>query len=313
MTSPFQDKLSQAMEGLKEKLSVLIDELPAGAPVVYFDQPLHLNVGDLLINLGLERLLAEHGRFIEHRFSVKDYARNLHHVRDNHVIVLHGGGNLGDLWPNHEKLRQDVVKRFPRNKILVFPQTVHFRDPSKIDDYAAVYRAHPNCKIFLRDHASLALVGQKFRVPCALAPDTAHQLWRNPDMFTPGFDGHGTLTFMRLDREAQDATDRAHSLDWPALITPLTYALAGAWIYTLRFNPSPSLQPALMRGWGQHRDRIIRHSANVFRQYARVRTDRLHALILGCLLGKPVVMKDNNYGKLSSYCDAWMPDLIERA
>ena len=39
-----------------------------------------------------------------------------------------------------------------------------------------------------------------------------------------------------------------------------------------------------------------------------VLTDRLHAVILSCLLGRPMVALDNNYGKIGSFVDTWLTD-----
>jgi exopolysaccharide biosynthesis predicted pyruvyltransferase EpsI len=37
-----------------------------------------------------------------------------------------------------------------------------------------------------------------------------------------------------------------------------------------------------------------------------VLTDRLHAVILSCLLGRPMVALDNTYGKIGSFVDTWL-------
>ena len=313
MSQDFQTSLSTTMERLKQALHVLVDALPVGAPIVYLDQPVHLNVGDLLINVGLEKLLADNGRKIVHRFSIKDYERFIHVVKDEHVLLLHGGGNMGDVWPRHESLRQNVIKRFTRNKILVFPQSAYFSEESKVEDCAAAYRAHPDCTIFLRDHKSFELVRQKFRVPCAMSPDTAHQLWQAGGVFMPAYGGEGELRLMRRDHESStgDGTS-GNAVDWNTIITPLQKAKYQMCNAMLQANGFLSLQPHLMRLWYAHRDHVVDHCATYFKGYARVKTDRLHGIIMSLLLGKEVEMKDNSYGKLSTYCAAWMPDLVKR-
>jgi hypothetical protein len=44
------------------------------------------------------------------------------------VILLSGGGNLGDFWVEHQRLREHVVQDFPRHKIIQLPQTMFFLD-----------------------------------------------------------------------------------------------------------------------------------------------------------------------------------------
>ena len=78
-------------------------------------------------------------------------------------------------------------------------------------------------------------------------------------------------------------------------------------------NPSVAVQAMLMTSWRPQRDRVIAGATAHFQAKARIRADRLHAVILGCLLGKDVAMDDNSYGKLSSYFDTWMPGLVPAA
>ena len=44
------------------------------------------------------------------------------------TILLHGGGNFGDLWPIYQRFREHVIAAFPDHRIVQLPQTVHFRD-----------------------------------------------------------------------------------------------------------------------------------------------------------------------------------------
>ena len=190
------------MDALKLRLGALAEAIPAGSPVIYLDIPIHLNVGDLLIFAGTERLLVRHMRQVTHRFSSKDYARFLDAVTDRHVLVLHGGGNLGDLWPEHEAVRQDILRRFPHNRVVIFPQTVHFRDMENAAACGAAYRDHPDCTLFVRDETSREVAERHMGVPCRTAPDTAHYLWRSGDIFGADSGGQGELVFRRPDQEA---------------------------------------------------------------------------------------------------------------
>jgi pyruvyl transferase EpsO len=54
-------------------------------------------------------------------------------------------------------------------------------------------------------------------------------------------------------------------------------------------------------------ERVLRGCALLSRGKVVV-TDRLHAHILSTLLGIPNIILDNNYGKLSSFRDAWTRD-----
>ena len=301
------------MDALKRRLDALTETIPAESPVIFLDIPMHLNVGDLLIFAGTESLLARHGRRVTHRFSSKDYARFLDAVTDRHVLLLQGGGNLGDLWPEHESVRQDVLRRFPHNRVVIFPQTVHFRNMQNAAACGAAYRDHPDCTLFVRDETSRKLAERHMGVPCRTAPDAAHYLWRSGPTFGADAAGHGELVFRRTDQEAARLELAPGGVDWQDILTPRDRSLFRMQRHAFRLNPSAALQALLMGMWRGHRDRLIARAAAHFRTKARIRADRLHAVILACLLGKEVTMEDNNYGKLSSYFDTWMPGLIPGA
>jgi len=135
------------MAALSDRLDAVADAVPWEAPIIYFDVPVHFNIGDLLILAGTETWLKRHGRRVTHRFSVRDYRRFLQSVTEDHVLLFHGGGNMGDLWREHEALRQDVLRRFPRNKAVLLPQTVHFRNAQAAKACGAAYREHADCTI----------------------------------------------------------------------------------------------------------------------------------------------------------------------
>lgn len=48
----------------------------------------------------------------------------------NDTILLHGGGNFGDLYRNQNKLRANLMRVFPKNKFIIFPQTIFYRNQS---------------------------------------------------------------------------------------------------------------------------------------------------------------------------------------
>src|SRR3546814_2731082 len=64
------------MLSLKARLQALRELVPLDRPVVYLDYPVHLNIGDLLINLGTEAWFGSAGYEIACRASVFDFGRS---------------------------------------------------------------------------------------------------------------------------------------------------------------------------------------------------------------------------------------------
>lgn len=42
------------------------------------------------------------------------------------LLILTGGGNLGNQYPDDERIRRKTIETFPKNKIVLFPQTFFF-------------------------------------------------------------------------------------------------------------------------------------------------------------------------------------------
>jgi pyruvyl transferase EpsO len=304
--APSLDSASE-MARLKQRLTELRRLLPPGRPVVYLDYPVHLNVGDQLINLGTECFLSDNGYPVVARYSLFNCPGDIpRRIPGDAIILLHGGGNLGDLYPDHEAFRERVVALCPDRRIILLPQTLHFSDEAGFAAAAAIYRRHPDLTICVRDHASLAKVADIGR-EVLLLPDMAHQLWQHPALLRlrprpgPARDG---LRFFRKDREARHAGEDA--ADWSDWETPTLVAafrgLRKAHFLAPRLPGSLDLAAA----WYRFRDHLIAHALRRFGNPELVETDRLHACLLAALLDRPVRLYDNSYGKNAGYYAAWL-------
>jgi pyruvyl transferase EpsO len=53
---------------------------------------------------------------------------------------------------------------------------------------------------------------------------------------------------------------------------------------------------------------MVKDGISLFSDYSVVATNRLHAMLLGLLLGREVYATDNTYGKLARYTKAWLAE-----
>jgi pyruvyl transferase EpsI len=51
------------------------------------------------------------------------------HAEADDVVVIVGGGNMGDRYRRLEELRCAIVESFPRQRIISFPQSCEFKNP----------------------------------------------------------------------------------------------------------------------------------------------------------------------------------------
>lgn len=325
------DKASHAlvMGDLKAKLSGIAERIDRSCPVVYLDYPVHDNVGDLLIHQGADAFLDAHGYRVLGRFSFQDLCRvegpgapgvslkpsvgDLDRLAADRsaTLVLHGGGNLGDIWPTFQRFRELVIERYPDNRIVILPQSIHFGSAEARGRSAAIFAGHRRLFTFVRDVESLGFVTRDCSGEGAIMPDMAHQLWGTFDIAGTG---SGTLVQRRRDKESRTGAAE-DGFDWVDILGPLDpYMLRALRKWQTIDNPLRHVMPnhAL---WRPYRDRIVRKAVERFAAHDTIDTDRLHGMILGALLGKHVRYGDGTYGKLHRYAQSWLArsDRIESA
>ncbi len=288
------------LAALKASLDPLRALIDPSRPVVYVDYPFHTNIGDLLIHQGAEAFLASHGCRTVLSVAVETEAMLERGVPEDATIVLHGGGNLGDLYPRHQELRDRVIAKFPRHRIVLLPQSVHFSKPEAAAACGALWSRHPDLHIGLRDHRSIATLAPHLNRPPLLLPDMAHALF-------PGIidarAGSGTLVLRRQDIEGVSG-DR-NAFDWDTLLTGADQRIMGLMRRAHRAAAQGLPLPSTWM-WNCFRNHLVTRAMRHVGQFATVDTDRLHGMLAALLLGRPVTARDNSTGKLSAYHAAWL-------
>lgn len=296
---PTRDSHIQVMAGLARRVRALSRHIAPGARVAYLDLPLHGNIGDLLIYRGTERFLAEQRARVTVRATcAASPARLARRIGPDDIICLHGGGNFGDLYPAHQEFRRAVVERFPDNRIVVLPQTVHFgtSHPWRLLE---PFRRHRRLTVCVRDRASARLLAEAGIEDVLLVPDMAHLLWDG----RAAAGGDGILHLRRRDREAPgevlpEAGDAP--ADWGDLIHPAERRS----FRLLQMAARRHLPVAAV--WGPFAGLLVRRAERLLGRHDQVVTDRLHGVILSALLSRRVTALDNSYGKVSAYVDLWL-------
>ncbi|MCT8000753.1 polysaccharide pyruvyl transferase family protein [Sphingomonas sanguinis] len=261
-----------------------------GEPYALVDFPDHPNVGDSAIWLGEVTCLHDIGTgdpaYVCRWDDFDEDA--LRRACPTGPIMIHGGGNLGDIWPHHQHFRETILTRFRDRRVIQLPQSIHFRDPGQRDRFARVAGGHPDFHLYVRDTASVALAERHFDCPVQLAPDSAFGLGA---LVRPVDPDCRHLMLLRSDAERVERDDG-----------PLA-ALDGSVLLDWLDEPPVLLADPLERA----RIRVER-GLRLLSRGERVVTDRLHGHILSLLLGIPHVVMDNDYGKVSAYIATWTSD-----
>lgn len=290
--------------------------IPPGSTVALLDFPNHDNIGDSLIWLGTIAYLRSLGCDIAYTCDRTSYSarRATRAIGRGSPVLLHGGGNFGDLWPTFQMFREQVIADLQDHPIVQLPQSVFFRQPGALRRCAQLLDRHPQLVITVRDRVSFGTVSTNFKAHAALCPDMAFALWPLSPVHarvTPEYD---VVWLSRTDAERHHGSDPS----------------AGSNVLIVDWSPDPRHMRALrlankILGKGLSLVDYDLHQLetllnNIFLVHARERrtegietlsrghvvvTDRLHGHILCLLLDIPHVLLDNSYGKLRLFYDAW--------
>jgi pyruvyl transferase EpsO len=276
-------------------------------PVHYVDIPMHGNIGDLLIMQGTLAFLKNRGiapRTIAAYFNFKP-----EWVKDGDVLLFHGGGNFGDLYPGPQQLRERAVRARPDSRIIILPQSIQFNSERVYDASCKLLSAHRDLHIFVRDKRSYDLA-RPMSPHVYLAPDMAHQLW--PIQRQQQVPTHGRLGILRTDDESRQAftpTGLDQITDWPALVGDKREAVTRNIHRGLRALHLAKIDRHIVtpasRLWIRRAAVLVQEAIDLYSQYDHITTDRLHGHLLACFMGIPNTLIDNSYGKNSSYAEQW--------
>ncbi|GKX31757.1 putative pyruvyl transferase EpsI [Vallitalea longa] len=96
-------------------------------------------------------------------------------IKPDDILTLKGGGNVGLEYFREELYRRILLKKFNKNKIVMFPQTVYFPNTSKgkreFVNTINVFTNHSQFYAFFRDRTSFDLVKNYLNNKVFLVPD----------------------------------------------------------------------------------------------------------------------------------------------
>ena len=243
-------------------------------------------------------------RYLHHRGRPPAYVSTLANLEPDRLraalggegtILLHGGGNFGDIWLHHQRFRERVIATFPELRIVQLPQSIHYRDDAKAEDTARLIERHPAFTLLVRDQASLDFARARFACDSRLVPDAAFQIGPT----RPGRAETDVLALLRTDEEQAGGGGE-----------PPAGVRIEDWLGENRLLGRAVALAGLVRGGRRGRyaavaEARVRRGMRQLSAGRAIVTDRLHGHILATLLGRPQALLDNSYGKLGRFLDAF--------
>jgi len=304
-------------EVLSAKVDHLIFPLVGASEVIcIIDPPDHPNVGDQAIFLGelsfLKRNFPNSEVFF---YDLRNYSESAEkYIEKASVLLIHGGGNFGDIWPHHHEMRKRTLERFSHKRIVQLPQSISFTDQMEVQETARLIRAQSSFTLLVRDAKALKFAQEHFECASILCPDMAFAMDRI-ERKEPSTD---VFCLLRTDKEV--VADHVSLLK--CLNADMIKYISDDWLeepMTRIKNLDRRLsQVTRKRPWLTYP--VRRLMLNIRQRYAEERlawgisllskgeivvTDRLHAHILSCLMGIPNIALDSWDGKVAALYEAW--------
>lgn len=304
-----QEKIKQLRRIIDKQIRPLIS-----SDYVYLDLPYYSNIGDTLIWAGTSNFFKTVPFKCLHSYGLSTYFP--FSLSSSTVILLQGGGNLGDLYRVHSDFRRKIISTYPNNKVIILPQTVFYEHDDFIKEDAAFYAKYPNVTICAREQYSYDFLKAHFHNDVLLVPDMAFYL--DVPTFDYKGDGNRILFLKRTDKELVDdqwpsfVPENAEVHDWPTyehrfLIDRIYWRLQA---FTHKFcskRMSNRFTDYFREYW--YKPFYIRKGVELLKPYSSIYTTRLHVMILGLLMNKRLYLINNSSGKLVNYYNTWLKDL----
>lgn len=306
------------IETLREKIRDSLTPLITH-DYVLLDLPYYDNIGDTLIWEGTREFL----KTLPYKclyYASKDSFRYRDLPPDT-VILLSGGGNFGDLYRQHSEFRRIVIESYPRNKVIILPQTIFYEDKELMSEDAWFYAQYKNVTICAREKYSYDLLKAHFSNPCLLVPDMAFFI--NLEGYKLGKETDKVLYLKRIDKELSkddgktEIPKNAEVHDWPTyeysflkvkMIEKLFYKFCRL-LTILKFSDKSI---ARLNDWKRnyfYRRFYVQLGIDFLGPYSLIYTTRLHVMILGVLLNKKMHLINNTSGKVVNFYNTWLKEI----
>lgn len=211
-------------------------------------------------------------------------------LRQSDLLIGHSGYFMVDHHSGWKAFRV-MMRNFPRNKMLILPQTVNFYAPYVKLQVSKSFAAASNVTLLCRDEVSYGKAQELFpTTKLLLFPDIVTSL-----IGTKRYDGkrEGVLFCMRDDVEA--------------FYTPKQIDALMARFGNIRMEKvDTTLHGVSQKELDSNREKLIWQAIDKFATYRVVITDRYHGTIFSAIASTPVIVINSADHKLSSGVN-WFP------
>lgn len=262
--------------------------------------PYHGNLGDQAIAYAqvefLKSIMPNHEIIEIYMPDVKCFLRRLQYViKPDEFICIHGGGNMGNQYQIEEETRREIIRAFPKNHIISFPETMHFSNDTKgaeeLRYSEKIYSTHSNLTIVARENISYRLMKTSFpQNNVILTPDIVLYLTKE----RKDIKRKNIFICLRADVEGIISDQLKEEL-----ICKVKKTYEGVVIGDTVVEKNIQ---------NKERENELEKLWDQFRAAKVVITDRLHGMIFAAITGTPCIVINNYNHKIAGEYE-WIKDL----
>jgi len=217
-------------------------------------------------------------------------------IKPDDTIIITGGGFMGSLWLSLcEEVVRDVLSSFPKNKIVILPQTVFFEDSDygkrQFEISKKIYESHSNLTICLREKKSYEFIRENMpKIKIELIPDMVFYLKENE----------------KIKRKKTKKALICFRKDKEKIQTNYNDILNKIYQNYSKIN---KIDTAVEKSFSlRTRYKAVKSILNKIKKSDIIVTDRLHGMLFAYITNTKCIAFDNLSGKIKSTYDTWLKD-----
>lgn len=267
--------------------------------------PQYLNYGDHAIAVAERNLLKNFfpdRKLLDINYSFYSYwpEKTKQLINKDDIIVITGGGYMGDLWPELQDSVNSIFENFKENKIIIAPQTIFYNDLNSKDfvRFKQLLLNHKDLHVLARENNTFNIVTEKFELPpvskCSCFPDMV--LFLNAGKLIKHKNRRKGIGLCLRD-------DQEKTLDKNELsILNNEISAFNDKIYYMKMAYGHVEFPTWMSTI------LVKQKLKQYAEKKFIITDRLHGMVFAAITGTPCIVFDNVSKKVSGVYE-WIKEL----
>lgn len=265
-------------------------------PVFLIFTPEHANLGDHAIayseQIMLEKIDITYYEITGmqlYKLQQYNFLKLLNHA----TVLINGGGNLGTLWPDIEKMNRWIISELEKSTICILPNSIYYgseeEEQKELQKSIEIYNSHQKLYIYAREKKSYELMSNIY-TNVKIVPDMVLslnesyvQLQRTGCLFCMRDDIEKTVTEQDFQQLYESAKEIFETVSYTNTV--------------LNYNV-PVIQ----------RQEELRKKLDELKKAELVITDRLHGMIFCAITGTKCIVLNGKSPKIAG-CFEWIKDL----